>query len=268
MAELAMNADKLYWKLPIICTFLMVLHFHMDREVQMQFLSRITIKVRSSGQAIRTIDNGYTFIGNTKSVGSGSYDVFLVHTDANGDTLFTRAFGTSESESGLSVIQTADGGYAICGRQQTFPNGIPESDGLIIKTDGNGDMLWSYIYGDTMWEEFESIRELPNGHFAISGSTVSFGQGNYDILLLLIDSAGVPLNAFAYGGQHADACYDLHITDTFCLSGYTESSGTDTSDRQYFSAKSRFYCQLVWMIAYGDGLPDEAFVVQDLTVVT
>ncbi|MBK8585708.1 MAG: T9SS type A sorting domain-containing protein [Bacteroidetes bacterium] len=217
-------------------------------------------------QAIRTIDNGYTFIGNTKSVGSGSYDVFLVHTDANGDTLFTRAFGTSESESGLSVIQTADGGYAICGRQQTFPNGIPESDGLIIKTDGNGDMLWSYIYGDTMWEEFESIRELPNGHFAISGSTVSFGQGNYDILLLLIDSAGVPLNAFAYGGQHADACYDLHITsdNSFVFSGYTESFGYGHSllgsdSTNIFLLKADSIGQLVWMITYGDGLQDEAF---------
>ncbi len=217
-------------------------------------------------QAIKTIDNGYTFIGNTQSFGSGSYDVFLVHTDANGDTLFTKAYGTSESESGLSVIQTADGGYAICGRQQTFPNGIAESDGLIIKTDVNGEMLWSYIYGDTMWEEFESIRELPNGHLAISGSTVSFGQGNYDILLMLADSAGTPLNAFAYGGVHADACYDLHVNadNSFVLSGYTESFGYGHSllgsdSTNIFLLKADSVGQLVWMIAYGDGLQDEAF---------
>ena len=217
-------------------------------------------------QAIRTIDNGFTFIGNTQSVGSGSYDVFLVHTDANGDTLFTRAFGTSESESGLSVIQTTDGGYAICGRQQTFPNGIAESDGLIIRTDANGEMLWSYIYGDTMWEEFEAIRELPNGHLAISGSTVSFGQGNYDILLLLTDSAGIPLNAFAYGGQHADACYDLHVNadNSFVFSGYTESFGYGHSllgsdSTNIFLLKADSIGQLVWMVAYGDGLQDEAF---------
>ena len=48
---------------------------------------------------------------------------------------------------------------------------------------------------------------------------------NYDILLLLTDSR-VPLNAFAYGGQHADACYDLlSLRIILCLFRYTESFG-------------------------------------------
>lgn len=217
-------------------------------------------------QAIRTADNGYTFIGNTQSLGAGSYDVFMVHTDANGDTLFTRAFGTNESESGLSVIQTSDGGYAICGRQQTFPNGIAESDGLIIRTDVNGNMLWANLYGDTLWEEFESIRELSNGHLAIGGSTVSFGQGNYDILLMLTDSAGVPTDAFAFGGPMSDASYDLHVTsdNAFVLSGYTESFGYGHSlmgsdSTNIFLLRVDSIGRLEWMMTYGDGLQDEAF---------
>ncbi len=216
--------------------------------------------------AIRTSDNGFTFIGNTRSLGQGSDDVFLVHTDSNGDTLFTRTYGSPESESGLSVFQTADDGYVICGRQQTFPNGLAESDGLIIRTDVNGDLLWANLYGDTMWEEFESIEELPNGRLILAGSTVSFGEGDYDILMMMTDDMGVPINAFSYGGPKGDASYSINVNPdyTFTISGYTDSFGHGHSlmgddSTNIFLLKTDTSGAVLWMVAYGDGLQDEAF---------
>ena len=216
--------------------------------------------------AIRTADNGFTFIGNTRSLGVGSDDVFMVHTDANGDTLFTRTYGSPESESGLCVFQTADGGYVICGRQQTFPNGLAESDGVIIRTDGNGDLLWANLYGDTMWEEFESIAELPNGRLILAGSTVSFGEGNYDVLMMMTDSAGAPLKSFSYGGTKGDASYSINVNPdyTFAISGYTDSFGYGHSlmgddSTNIFLLKTDTTGAVLWMVAYGDGLQDEAF---------
>ncbi len=216
--------------------------------------------------AIRTADNGFTFIGNTRSLGMGSDDVFMVHTDSNGDTLFTRTYGSPESESGLSVFQTADDGYVICGRQQTFPNGLAESDGLIIRTDVNGDLLWANLYGDTMWEEFESIEELPNGRLILSGSTVSFGEGDYDILMLMTDEQGVPVNAYSYGGPKGDASYSINVNPdyTFTISGYTDSFGYGHSlmgddSTNIFLLKTDTTGAVLWMVAYGDGLQDEAF---------
>lgn len=217
-------------------------------------------------QAIRTADNGYTFIGNTRSIGVGSDDVFMVHTNANGDTIFTRTYGSPESESGLSVFQTADGGYVICGRQQTFPNGLAESDGVIIRTDVNGDLLWANLYGDTMWEEFESIAELPNGRLVLSGSTVSFGEGNYDILMMMTDNMGVPIAAYSYGGVKGDASYSIIVNPdyTLAISGYTDSFGYGHSlmgddSTNIFLLKTDTTGAVLWMMAYGDGLQDEAF---------
>ena len=216
--------------------------------------------------AINTSDNGYTFIGNTRSLGQGSDDVFMVHTDSNGDTVFTRTFGSPESESGLSVFQTADDGYVICGRQQTFPNGLAESDGLIIRTDVNGDLLWANLYGDTMWEEFESIEELPNGRLILAGSTVSFGEGNYDILMMMTDEMGVPINAYSYGGEKGDASYSINVNPdyTFTISGYTDNFGHGHSlmgddSTNIFLLKTDTTGAVLWMVAYGDGLQDEAF---------
>ena len=217
-------------------------------------------------QGINTADNGFTFIGNTRSIGVGSNDVFLVHTNAIGDTIFTRSFGSVESESGLSVIQTTDGGYAICGRQQTFPNGVAQSDGLIIRTDVNGDLLWANLYGDSLWEEFESIQELSNGRLVIAGSTVSFGQGNYDILMMMTDSAGLPLISVAYGGLNSDASYSVLVNtdNSLVISGYTDSYGyghnlMGTDSTNIFLLKTDTTGQVLWMNTFGDGLQDEAF---------
>lgn len=217
-------------------------------------------------QAINTADGGYAFIGNTRSIGAGSDDIFLVHTDANGDTIFTRSYGSVQSESGLSVIQTSNGDYAICGRQQTFPGGVAQSDGFILRTDGNGDLLWSKLYGDTLWEEFESIRELPNGDLVIAGSTVSFGQGDYDILVVRVDNFGNLISDFAYGGTKTDAAYNLIVNPdlSMVLSGYTEGLGyghrmMGDDSTNIFLMKVEENGALDWMMTYGDGLQDEAF---------
>lgn len=216
-------------------------------------------------QAINSI-GGFTFVGNTRSIGAGSDDVFLVHTDLNGDTIFTRSYGTPELEIGIGVIQTANGDYVICGRQVVFTNGIPESDGVILRTDINGNLLWSKLYGDSLWEEFQSIREMPNGDLVIAGSTVSFGAGDYDILVVRTDANGQLISDYAYGGPKTDAAYNLIVNPdlSMVLSGYTEGLGyghrTNGDDStNVFLLKVQEDGTLDWMMTYGDGLLDEAY---------
>ncbi len=215
--------------------------------------------------AINSI-GGFTFVGNTRSIGSGSDDVFLVHTDLNGDTIFTRSYGSPELEIGIGVIQTTNGDYVICGRQVTFTNGIPESDGLILRTNNNGDLLWSKLYGDSLWEEFQSIREMPNGDLVVAGSTVSFGAGDYDILVVRTDANGQLISDYAYGGPKTDAAYNLIVNPdlSMVMSGYSEGFGyghrTNGDDStNVFLLKVQEDGTFDWMMTYGDGLQDEAY---------
>jgi hypothetical protein len=85
---------------------------------------------------VQTTDGGYFLGGFTNANG---YDVlmFKLKPDGSFDTSFNgtgaKTYGDSNSQKGYSVVQTADGGYAVAG--DTSVNGY---DFLLIKMDAAG----------------------------------------------------------------------------------------------------------------------------------
>ena len=71
-------------------------------------------------RVIQTSDGGFALAGYTQSFGAGDEDMYLVKTDASGDTLWTRTYGSSGSDGCNSIIQTADDGLLLAVGQEAL----------------------------------------------------------------------------------------------------------------------------------------------------
>lgn len=137
----------------------------------------------------QTLDGGFIVAGYAWGLGNGHYDVYLIKTDSNGNAQWTKAIGDSTENSSASIQQTSDGGYIITGMTRTnFPS--PNwYDLYLIKTNSNGDTLWTKTFGsgDSDWGNF--VRQTQDGGYIITGMTRASG----DIYFIKTDSNGSPM---------------------------------------------------------------------------
>ena len=136
----------------------------------------------------QTTDSGYIVAGRTASFGAGSSDFYLVKTAPDGDTIWTRTYGGTDSDYGYSVVQTTDGGYIVAGGTRSF--GAGEYDVYLVKTDALGDTIWTRTYGGSDYDGCRSIVQTSDGGYIIVGETKSFGAGLHDVYLIKTDSLG------------------------------------------------------------------------------
>jgi hypothetical protein len=124
---------------------------------------------------VRQTDDGrFVFTGYSYLSGIGETNCALYKIDENGDTLWTRAYGGSGFEHGNHVEQTSDGGFIIAGYCAS-PDSM-DSNAWLIKTDAQGDSIWTRWYGGSYGDYFYSVQETSDGGYICGGYTWSYGQ--------------------------------------------------------------------------------------------
>ena len=178
----------------------------------------------------KTMDGGYIFCGGTETE-PGYDDFFIVKTDANGDTIWTRHYGYAGYDAAYSIIQSDEGEYYVTGNAWDVyePNAF---DILVIKLNEQGDSIWTRRYGGYDGEFAYSIDFTNDGNIVIGGRTRTFGSGNFDMYILKIDTAGNLLWSQTYGGAELESCYAAHPTfdNGLIINGYTTSYGSGGAD--------------------------------------
>ncbi len=213
------------------------------------------------GQSVQqTQDGGYIIAGWTQSFGSGVSDVYLIKTDASGDTVWTKAYGGPNSDEGFSVRQTMDGGYIIVGRTTSY--GAGDIDVYLIKTDSSGDTLWTKTYGGTYADQGICVQETSDEGYIITGVNGSLPGG--DIYLIKTDSLGDSLWTRTYGGNNSDRGYFVNVTQDggYIIAGETGSYGAGGND--VYLIKTDASGDTIWTQTYGGSNSDAGLSVQEI----
>ena len=200
----------------------------------------------------QTTDGGYIIAGWTASYGAGGYDVYLIKTDAQGDTLWTRTYGGTDYDYSYSVQQTTDGGYIIAGFTGSYgANPDSTSDIWLIKTDSLGDTLWTKTYGGTSDDHGLSVQQTTDGGYIIAGVTNSYGAGGYDVYLIKTDAQGDTLWTRTYGGTDYDCGSSVQQTTDggYIIAGVTNSYGAGGYD--VYLIKTDAQGDTLWTRTYG-----------------
>ena len=198
----------------------------------------------------QTADGGYIIVGLTSSFGSGSADIYLVKTNASGDTLWTRAYGGSRFDEGYAVQQTPDGGYVVAGAVCLASD---TEDVYLMRTNPSGDTLWTRTYGGSGCDEGNSLRVTTDGGYIIAGITESFGSRSADVYLIKTNASGDTLWTRTYGGPSYDEAYSVQQTTDggYIIAGITESSGSGSAD--VYLIKTNASGDTLWTRYYGGG---------------
>jgi hypothetical protein len=127
---------------------------------------------------VQTTDGGYAITGYTLSFATGpagTYDAWLIKTDAAGNMQWNKTYGGNGNEYGIHILKSVEGGYFICGMTTSF--GAGGMDAWLIKTDTAGNMIWNKTYGGINTEVAWSMCQTVDGGFTVAAGTHSFGFG-------------------------------------------------------------------------------------------
>jgi hypothetical protein len=131
-------AKRLYFS--GVCLFILI---GLQSQVTFQKTYSTSGSFESKGSSAKqTSDGGFVMIGTDSSAVTLQHDFYLVKADANGDTLWTRFYGTANNEYGQAVQQTSDGGYLLAG----MTNNAGDWDIYVVKTNSSGDTTWTKAF--------------------------------------------------------------------------------------------------------------------------
>jgi hypothetical protein len=203
-------------------------------------------------------NNAYYSIGNCFT--QNSVARYFLKTDLNGDTLFTKLTGKINRGYYVygNIIKTYDNNFIFCGMESldTLNGTLDSCYAMLIKTDLNGDTLWTrkYKYSTNKENWFTHCVETIDKGFIISGftrplnftctawaiKTDSLGniqwQNTYGSGSQFYDVEQTKDSGYIFSGCNGDPnTKDLYIVKTDKLGGmqWQKLLGTQNDDNRY-----------------------------------
>lgn len=196
----------------------------------------------------QTTDGGYIMTGPSSTY-FGGYDYWVLKADAGGNRVWDMVFGGASDDIPNALKQTADGGYIIAGRTQSFTAG--GFDYWVVKLDSTGNIQWQKNYGGSNDDLAYGIQQTTDGGYIVAGASASYTAGGYDYWILKLDSTGAVSWQRRYGGFGTEWPYAIIQTSDggYAVAGYESSYAPGGNDIWVLKLASDG--SITWQRAYG-----------------
>nr|MBA3898714.1 hypothetical protein [Bacteroidota bacterium] len=154
---------------------------------------------------IETAQGDYLFAGlSSDANGNGGSDFAVVKTDANGNVIWKKLYGSAGSER-LNAVLEHNNGYYFTG--WVNPGSLGGNDVVVMKTDTAGNLDWAFAYGTPMAERvFNMVFDSSQNSIVVAGYTdySDPNANNRNSFLMSINLAGTMNWAKSYGSSGTD----------------------------------------------------------------
>jgi hypothetical protein len=176
--------------------------------------------------------------------------------------------GGERGEETGAVEQTEDGGYIIVASTRSFGAGY--YDVYLIKTDANGNEIWSKTFGGYDWDAGHDVQQTKDGGYIIVGETVSFGRGFFfetDVYLIKTDANGNETWSKTFGGINDDVGYSVQQTKDggYIIVGETQSFRPGSTVEDVYLIKTDANGNETWSKTFGGTDIERGQSVQETT---
>ena len=162
---------------------------------------------------LQTPDGGYVILAYRDKL-NGDRDAWLFKINENGDSiLWEKTVGGDYFDEAGGLAMTSDGGYIFVGSKYDNFTWLGQSEAWVVKLDSNRNVEWERTYGQTdvnTYEDFRKVLALPDGGYALAGSTRSYNPpwNDFSGWLMKINAQGDSLWAQLYSPK-ADTLSNL-----------------------------------------------------------
>lgn len=219
-----------------------------DKDVEFSMYNQVTYTIATNipTSLVQLPDNSYIMAGYTNKGYDSGYDAYIIKTDENGDTLWTKTY--QETSYAIEVFEdimvdydnggTATGLIAV-GYAKGDDDSYYDDDMWIVKMDLDGEVIWSKHIGEATQSQSSAIAAADlsdNSGYVITGFYgVATSPGTIyssNLWVVKLDNDGNLVWDNQYGSTaYFDCGNDITVDNdgNILVAGYTTTNGTNSS---------------------------------------
>jgi len=206
-------------------------------------------------------DSGFLIVGTTESFGEGGRDVYIVRTDKNGDSIWTKTYGNSQhGQEAYGIEKESDSVYVVAGFWGS--NITYSAQVFIMKINLQGDTLAFREFGHSSVGDFpHSLCSTSDGGYVICGGQQNY-MGNLSLMQVIykVDSNFNTQWVKQYGYSGHDEAMDIKecYDHGFIMVGYSQQNN---KGEDVYIVRTDSIGDTLWTRTLGGAYDDRAYSV-------